>query len=291
MDTGYIFTIKSYHTAILNSNYTVEVLKNVGAQQDAIYIIETKLLHSIGRAIEDFRLIEHGDRLLVGLSGGKDSWTMLYLLDALRKKAPINFSIKVVTIHPGFPEFNTENIEHRLKQDGFDYLIKKTHIKDIIAEKRKPGTSFCSFCARLRRGALYTVAQELNCNKVVLGHHRDDAIETLLLNQFFSGRIKAMPPRLAADDGKNIVVRPMIYAEEDKIAVYAGLKQFPILRWFCPITTCGGSERHRAKELLTELEKKYPGLKSSMTRALSNVIPAHLLDKKLYPALAGEERP
>ncbi len=251
--------------------------------------LEKKILRATGKAIEDFSLIKNGDHIALGLSGGKDSWTLLHILMLLRERAPITFSLTALTIHPGFPEFDTTELERYLTEHKLEHVIKRTHINETIRDRLKPGSSFCSFCARLRRGALYTTAPALGCNKIALAHHREDTIETLLLNQFFSGKIKAMPAMLVSDDRKNIVIRPFIYVPEEEIAEYARLKGFPILHWQCPIASEENGERKKVKRMLAGLEQEYPGLKSTMLSALQNVHLSHLLDKNVYSGAIPEE--
>jgi len=244
-------------------------------------ILEDKLLSKVGKAIEDYSLIEEGDNILVALSGGKDSWTLLHLLELLRKRAPIKFSLKVATVHPGFEGFETDLLEAYLRSRGFEYIIKRTRMLEVIREKLNPDSSFCSFCARLRRGILYNLAPELGCNKIALAHNCDDTIETLLLNQFYSGQLKAMPPKLFSDVGRNIVIRPMIYLKEADIAKYADAKKFPIIYCKCPVYNDQNMKRKQIKKLLAELEIKNPGTKSNILTALSNVVPSHLMDTDL----------
>lgn len=246
-----------------------------------VKVIQDKLFKCIGKAIEDHQLIKHGDRILVALSGGKDSWTMLHLLERLRRKAPIQFELIVVTVHPGFANFETEMIENYLKANEFDYLIKRTKMKEVIEEKLKPGSSFCAFCARLRRGVLYNLAPALGCTKIALAHHSDDTIETLLLNQFYSGQLKAMPPKFVSDDGRNTCIRPLIYAKETDIQSFAKEKSFPIVNCNCPKLDDKDPRRKVIKKILNELEKEHPDIKSSLLNSLANVTPSHLMDKKL----------
>ena len=176
---------------------------------------ERRIRRLVGRAIGDFGLVENGDRILVALSGGKDSWTLLHILDSLRRRAPVHFSLVPVTVHPGFPGFNTGSMEAYLRARGHEYRIVQAPIHEALIERLAADDTPCSLCARIRRGVLYTQAGELGCTKIALGHHRDDFIETLLLNQFYNGKIKAMAPLLAADDGRNVVIRPLVYVAED----------------------------------------------------------------------------
>lgn len=241
-----------------------------------------KLFHQIkrqvGKAVGDFNLIEEGDRIIVGISGGKDSYTLMHVLDALQKKAPIKFELIAVNIDPGFPGYGTDTIEDYLRKQGFDYHMETTKSYEIIEENLRAGTSYCAFCSRLRRGHLYTLAERLNCNKIALGHHLDDFVETLLLNQFFSGKLAAMSAKLLADNGKQTVIRPMVYVEEKDINSLSRLMQFPIVHCCCPVVGDTDHNRHKMKQLVTNLAKEIPEIRSSMLNALKNVQPRHLLD-------------
>ena len=234
-----------------------------------------------GKAVGDFNLIEEGDRIAVGVSGGKDSYTLLHVLDALRRRAPIKYELVAVNVDSGFPGFRKEVVEKHLADHGFEYRVESTNCYEIIEEKRKPGTSYCSFCARLRRGVLYTLADELGCNKIALGHHLDDFIETLLLNQFYVGSLKAMSPKLAADNGRHTVIRPLVYVEEGEIIRFSREQQFPIVCCACPVCGEVDQKRQRMKGLIRELATENRHLKKSMLTALGNVQPRHLLDKNL----------
>lgn len=242
---------------------------------------EKDLLHAVGKAIADFKMIENNDRLLVCLSGGKDSWTMLDILLKLQKKAPIDFEIIALNIDPGFRDYENNKIATYCKKNNIPLEIVKTNIKEIITEKKRPGSSYCSFCARLRRGSIYTAAQKLKATKIALGHHLDDLLETLFLNLFHSGQLKSMAPIMKTDDKKNMVIRPLIYAEESLIAAYAKGK-FPIIPANCPLSSCNDKERAKMKKLITRLAKEQPNIRNTMLNALKNVIPSHLLDKKVF---------
>ena len=230
-----------------------------------------------GQAIGDFGLIEEGDHILVALSGGKDSWTLLLMLEELRKRAPVAFTLVAVTIHPGFPGFSTAGIESYLRENGFEHRFVPAPVHGLMLDKLGPDDTPCPLCARLKRGVLYTQARELGCSKIALGHHRDDFIETLLLNQFFNGRIKAMAPLLRADDGRNVVIRPLVYVPEEDIIAYASGAGFPVTCCACP--ACGDPDQKRGqiKELLTRLEREHPGIKASLLASLSTVDLRHLL--------------
>lgn len=232
-----------------------------------------------GRAIGDFGLIENHDRILVALSGGKDSWTLLHVLENLRRRAPVAFSLVAVTIHPGFPGFQTRFIEDYLRAQGYEHRVVCAPIHKVMIEKLTPDETPCALCSRLRRGVLYTQARELGCTKIALGHHRDDFIETLLLNQFYNGKIKAMAPLLRADDGRNVVIRPLVYVPEDDIIRFAAEAGFPIICCACPVCGDQDMKRVRIKNLLAALERERPGVKSSLLAALADVEHRHLLVK------------
>ena len=248
-------------------------------------LIKDKLYSRIkrltGKAIGDFNLIENGDKILIGVSGGKDSYTLLHILESLRKRAPIDFELFPVTVDSGFPGFRKEIIEEHLKKQGFNYLIKKTSCYQINEEKRDPGSSYCSFCARLRRGVIYSIADKLGCNKIALGHHLDDFIETLLLNQFYNGRLSAMSPKLLADNNRHTVIRPLVYVEEDEIVAFTSRNSFPVICCACPV--CGRVEqkRKKTKALLKNLSQDNPSIKKSLLSSLKNIKPRHLMDKSL----------
>ncbi len=230
-----------------------------------------------GRAIGDFGLIENHDRILVALSGGKDSWTLLHILKELQRRAPVSFSLIAVTVHPGFPGFQTQFLEDYLRAYDVEYRIVHASIHRLMIDKLAPDETPCSFCARLKRGVLYTQARMLGCTKIALGHHRDDFIETLLLNPFYNGKIKAMAPRLRADDGQNVVIRPLVYVPEDDIIRFVSEAGFPIACCACP--ACGDQDlkRSRVKSLLGQLEREQPGIKASLLAALADVDSRHLL--------------
>lgn len=245
--------------------------------------LERNLLRKAGRAIGDYSLIEAGDRVMVALSGGKDSWALLHILERLRRKAPVSFSLMVVTVHSGFPGFNSDIIEERLKELGFDYHIERSNINRVITETLGPEEEgYCSFCARLRRGVLYTLAGRFGCNKIALGHHADDLIETLLMSALYNGELRSMPPKLLAEDGKNIVIRPLCYVYEEETAAFASEAGFPLMGCGCPV--CGGSahKRYKIKSLLAGLEDEDPGIKDNLLAALGNIKPKYLLDKRFY---------
>ena len=245
--------------------------------------LEAKLAKKVTKAIVDYQLIEDGDRVMVGLSGGKDSWALLQMLDVLRQRAPITFSLVAVNVDSGYKEYKHDVIARTCEEHGWEYRIEHTDIGEVIEDLLSPTKTPCSLCARLRRGVLYRMADEVGATKIALGHHLDDFIETLLLNLFFAGSLKAMPARLVSDDGKHVVIRPLVYAGEDEARLYAKECELPIIGCCCP--ACGdlGLQRQRMKRLLMDLEIEHPGVKQSMLKALGNVAPRHLLDTRLNP--------
>ncbi|MBI5484034.1 MAG: tRNA 2-thiocytidine(32) synthetase TtcA [Deltaproteobacteria bacterium] len=240
-----------------------------------------KLRHGVGKAIADFGLIENGDRIAVAVSGGKDSYTLLLLLEDLRRRAPVSFELVAINIDSGYPGYRTGVIEAFLRDNHFTYRMVPTEHYEIIQEKRRPGSSYCSICARLKRGALYEVAQEMGCNKLALGHHQDDFIETLLLNQFFVGSLKSMAASMLADNGVITVIRPLVYVAEEDIIRFSGQVSLPVVCCSCPVCGTADLQRKRMKQLLKQLQVEIPNVKSSLLNALSNVHPRHLLDPSL----------
>jgi tRNA 2-thiocytidine biosynthesis protein TtcA len=249
----------------------------------ALAHIERTITRKTGQAIGDFSLIQDGDKIMVALSGGKDSWTLLHVLKKLRKKAPVDFDLLVVTVDPGFEGYDTGSIQAYMGEQYPDlqFLLYRSNIYQIIQQHKTPNKGFCSFCARLRRGILYTLAKQHGVTKVALAHTADDLIETLLLNQFFSGTIKSMSPLLHADDGINTLIRPLCYVEEALVSTFVELMDFPVVDTPCPVKNNRDMKRAMVKQLLAELEKRYPGVKSSMLHALACVDGRHLLDKRL----------
>jgi tRNA 2-thiocytidine biosynthesis protein TtcA len=246
--------------------------------EDTLY---KRIKNRVGRAIADFNLIEDGDRIGVAVSGGKDSYTLLHILEELRKRAPVRYEIVAINIDSGYPGFRADIIEEHLREHGFASHMEKTDHYGIIKEKRRSDSSYCSFCARLKRGVLYSLAQRFNCNKLALGHHMDDFIETLLLNQFFVGSLKAMAPGMLADNGLTTVIRPLVYVAEEDIIRFSRNNRFPVVCCCCPVCGVADRQRKRMKELLKELEKENPFVKKSLLKALANVQPRHLLDRRL----------
>jgi tRNA 2-thiocytidine biosynthesis protein TtcA len=243
--------------------------------------LDKRLCREVGRAIVDYNMISEGDRVMVCLSGGKDSYTMLDILLQLQARAPINFELIAVNLdqkQPGFPE---DVLPAYLKQKGVKFHIEEQDTYSIVMDKIPEGKTLCSLCSRLRRGILYRVADELQCTKIALGHHRDDMLQTLFLNMFFGGKLKGMPPKLQSDDGKHIVIRPLAYVDERDIVRYSEWQQFPII----PCNLCGSQENLQRKQvgnMLKEWQRKFPGRLDNMLHALQNVVPSHLMDTKLH---------
>jgi tRNA 2-thiocytidine biosynthesis protein TtcA len=245
--------------------------------------LETRLAKKVTKAITEYHLIEDGDRVMVGLSGGKDSWALLQILDVLRQRAPITFSLIGVTVDSGYDGYRHDLISSTCEARGWEYRIVHTEIGDVMEDLLPSDATPCSLCARLRRGVLYRLATEVGATKIALGHHLDDFIETLLLNLFFAGTLKAMPARLVSDNGSHVVVRPLVGVTEAEARQYAKERSLPIISCCCP--ACGdlSLQRQRIKRLIAELEVEHPEVKSSMIRALANVAPRHLLDRRLNP--------
>tara|TARA_B110000263_G_scaffold181340_1_gene158900 strand:+ start:95 stop:925 length:831 start_codon:yes stop_codon:yes gene_type:complete len=245
--------------------------------------LEKRLARKATKAIVDFDMIEDGDRVMVGLSGGKDSWALMQLLDALRRRAPIDFSVVAVNVDSGYVDYKHETIARTCEARGWEYRIEHTKIGAIIDDKLDETATPCSLCARLRRGVLYRIASELGATKIALGHHADDFIETLLLNLFFSGSLKAMPARLLSDDRQHVVIRPLVYVSEEEAREYTEEAGLPVIGCCCPVCGDLSLQRQRMKRMLLELEREHPGVKQSMLKALSNVAGRHLLDRRLNP--------
>jgi tRNA 2-thiocytidine biosynthesis protein TtcA len=244
--------------------------------------LEKRLLHAVGRAIADFDLIHDGDRILVGVSGGKDSFTLLRLLQILQRRAPIGFELVACNLDQGHPGFPAADLEAYLRSQGVPVRMLREDTYSVVKRLTPAGKTTCAVCSRLRRGILYGAAQELGCASIALGHHRDDLIESLLLSMLFAGKMRSMPPRLRSDDGRNVVIRPLCYATEADIADYAAQAGFPIV----PCNLCGSQPdlmRKRVKKLLDDMERDHPGVRRSLFAAMGNVMPAHLVDARLFP--------
>ena len=243
--------------------------------------LQKRLRRNVGSAISDYGMIEAGDRVMVCLSGGKDSYAMLDLLQGLQHNAPVDFELVAVNMDQKQPGFPADVLPNYLDGQNIEYYIVEKDTYSVVREKIPEGKTTCGLCSRLRRGTLYAFAEQIGATKIALGHHRDDIIETLFLNLFHGGRLAAMPPKLRADDGRNIVIRPLAYCRERDIAKYARLKEFPII----PCNLCGSQEnlqRQQIKQMLQEWDKQYPGRTNSIFRALQNVAPSQLADGRLF---------
>lgn len=243
--------------------------------------LRNSLITSVGKAIGDYNMIEEGDTVLVCMSGGKDSHAMLMILLALQERAPISFKLIAMNLDQKQPGFPADVLPRYFEQLGIDYRIVEADTYSVVKEKIPEGKTTCSLCSRLRRGIIYTTAKELGANKIALGHHRDDIVETLFLNMFFGAKLKAMPPKLATNDKQNVVIRPLAYCSEKDIASYARQMLFPII----PCDLCGSQEnlqRQKVKDMLQAWEREQPGRINNIFRAITNVEPSHLADYNLY---------
>jgi tRNA 2-thiocytidine biosynthesis protein TtcA len=248
--------------------------------------LEKRLLRAAAEAIRDFALVEDGDKIMVAVSGGKDSYTLLHLLARLRERAPIDFELVAVNLDQGQPGYPAEIVERHFQAVGVPYRMLHRDTYSVVRRLVPEGKTTCPVCSRLRRGVLYNAAAEMGCTKIALGHHRDDLVETLLLSALYSGALKSMPPRLRSNDGRNVVIRPLCYAAEEDIAAFAAAMQFPIV----PCDLCGSQpnlRRKRVKALLAELSAEHPAVKGNLLNALGHVVPSHLLDRDLLQKLAA----
>ena len=251
------------------------------ARREAIKL-EKRLCRLAGQAIVDYNMIEEGDKVMVCVSGGKDSYAMLDILLKLQARAPIKFELIAVNLDQKQPGFPDHILPEYLGQLGVPFHIETQDTYSIVKKVIPEGKTMCSLCSRLRRGILYKVAKELGCNKIALGHHRDDILQTLLLNMFFGGKLKGMPAKLVSDNGEFMVLRPLAYVAEKDLIRWAQVRQFPII----PCTLCGSQEnlqRQNMKEMLNDWDKRFPGRIDNMLSALQNVVPSHLMDRQLFP--------
>ena len=268
-----------------NMSEVLDFADQAAADKKAAHEINklSKRLHrQVGQAITDFNMIEDGDKVMVCLSGGKDSYTMLDILLNLQQRAPIKFELIAVNLdqkQPGFPE---DVLPNYLKSRGVPFHIEEQDTYSVVKRVVPEGKTTCGLCSRLRRGILYRVAGELGCTKIALGHHRDDIVTTLFLNMFFGSRMKGMPPKLVSDDGKNVIIRPLAYVREPDLVRWAEHREFPII----PCNLCGSQEnlqRVQVKAMINEWEKRYPGRIDNIFTAMTNIVPSHMMDKKLFP--------
>jgi tRNA 2-thiocytidine biosynthesis protein TtcA len=248
--------------------------------------LERRLLRAAGDAISDFGLVEAGDRIMVAVSGGKDSYTLLHVLMRLRERAPVRFDLVAVNLDQGQPGFTPDVIEAHFRAVGVEHRMLSRDTYSVVRRLVPEGKVACPVCSRLRRGVLYNAAVELRCTKIALGHHRDDLVETLLLSALYSGALRSMPPKLRSRDGRNVVIRPLCYAAEEDIAAFAAAMAFPVV----PCDLCGSQpnlRRKRVKALLSELSREHPAVKGNLMNALANVVPSHLLDPRLAAQAAA----
>lgn len=260
---------------------TLPTTKLTSIQKTQFIKLEKKLRRHVGQAIAQYNMIEDGDKVMVCLSGGKDSYAMLSILMLLKESAPIHFDIVAVNLdqkQPGFPE---HILPEYLDQLGIEYHIVEENTYDIVKEKVPEGKTTCSLCSRLRRAVLYKAAKKIGATKIALGHHRDDMIETLMLNMFYGGKMKAMPAKLVSDNGEHVVIRPLAFCKESELIQYSELKQFPII----PCNLCGSQpnmQRQNIKRMLNDWHDQFPGRIESMFTAMQNVVPSHLCDSNLF---------
>jgi tRNA 2-thiocytidine biosynthesis protein TtcA len=249
--------------------------------------LEARVAKKVAKGIIEHRLIEDGDRVMIGLSGGKDSWALMQVLDVLRQRAPIDFSLVAVNVNSGYEGFRHDLITSACAERGWECHIEHTTIGAVMDDLLDDTDTPCSLCARLRRGVLYRLAATHGATKIALGHHLDDFIETALLNMFFQGALKAMPARLVSDNGQHVVIRPLVYVLESEARAYAQESNLPIIGCCC--SACGdlSLKRQRMKRMIAELELEHPDIKNSMIKALGNVVPSHLIDEKVAAMTTG----
>lgn len=255
----------------------------MGMKQD-ISKTEQRLRRGMAKAMIDYNMVEEGDRVMVAVSGGKDSYAMLHLLRSYQRRAPINFEIIAVHLDQAQPGYDGRPLVDYLERESYDYKILRQDTYSVVMDKVPEGKTYCSLCSRLRRGILYTTAVEMGCTKIALGHHGDDMVETFLLNMFFTGQLKAMPPKLQSDDGRNVVIRPLAYCHESDLIAFSEEKNFPIL----PCNLCGSQDnmrRQTMKEMVKNWEAQWPGTREVLLASLRNVRPSHLLVPDLWRAL------
>ncbi len=255
--------------------------RQAGKAQFEANKLAKRLRRGVGAAIADFGMIENGDRLMVCLSGGKDSYSLLDVLLYLRDKAPVAFDLVAVNLDQKQPGFPADVLPDYLARLGVPFRIEEQDTYSIVKRLIPPGKTTCSLCSRLRRGILYRVADELGATKIALGHHRDDILETLFLNLFFAAKLATMPPKLVSDDGRHVVIRPLAYCREQDLAAWADVRQFPII----PCDLCGSQpnlQRQQVKQMLHDWERRFPGRVDTLFRSLGNVVPSHLLDRRQF---------
>lgn len=257
-----------------------EASEALAAEDVALGRLERRLVRQISRTNKAWKLIEPDDRVMVAISGGKDSWSLLHLLRAYRRRLPFDFSIVAVNLDQGQPGFRPEVLREHLERHGFEYHLVHQDTYSVVKANVPAGKAYCSLCSRLRRGILYDVATKLGATKIALGHHRDDVVETLMLNLLYAGQLKAMPCRLRSDDGRNTIIRPLAFCAEVDVGEYAARRRFPIL----PCDLCGSQDnlkRKRVKALLAEMAAEDPRIPANVMAALSNIKPSHLYDPEL----------
>jgi len=270
------------HTCDMTMNESqIEVQHPAQQGSNTLQKLKNRLQKNVGQAIDDYRMIEDGDTVLVCCSGGKDSYTLLSILMALQQKAPISFRLIAMNLDQKQPGFPADVLPAYFEKIGVDFRIVESDTYSVVKEKIPEGKTTCSLCSRLRRGLIYRTAKELGANKIALGHHRDDLVHTLFLNLLFGGKLKAMPPKLVTDDGAHIVIRPLTYCAESDIARFARGMEFPII----PCNLCGSQEnlqRQKIREMMADWDRRFPGRTAAVMTALQTVVPSHLADRRLF---------